>query len=132
RGGDPKGNGADQMRGIGLMETLWKLITGIINRRMQDSIVLHDAIHGFRRGRGCGTAIIEAKLRMQLRMRQDASLHQVFIDLSKAYDSIDRERMLQVLVAYGVGERTIRILRFLWDDHIVVPKQGRFYSDPFH
>ena len=50
------------VRGIGLVEALWKLLAAIINARMQSSITLHDSLHGFRAKRGSGTAIFEAKL----------------------------------------------------------------------
>ena len=60
----PKGKGA--YTGIGLVETIWKVCTSIINNRIQSSIVLHDSLHGFIQGRGTGTAIMEAKLEQQL------------------------------------------------------------------
>jgi hypothetical protein len=65
----PKGV-PDQYRGIALLEVIYKLVSAIINRRVAEKIVFQDAIRGFRRGRGTGTAIIEAKLRMQLAQRQ--------------------------------------------------------------
>ena len=53
------------VRGIGLLETLHKLMSSIINMRMTKSIKFCEEIHGFRRGRGCYTAIGEAKLKIQ-------------------------------------------------------------------
>ena len=41
----PKGGG--DYRGIGLVEIIWKVCTLIVNSRLQSSIVLHDALHGF-------------------------------------------------------------------------------------
>ena len=60
----PKGFG--EYRGIGLVETMWKVCTSNVNSRLQSSIVLHDIIHSFRQGRGAGIAIIEANLEKQL------------------------------------------------------------------
>eukprot|EP00978_Attheya_sp_CCMP212_P010592 scaffold25751_cov57-Attheya_sp.AAC.5 len=56
----PKGGG--DYRGIGLVEVVWKLIARIINARLKVTIDFHDTLHGFRAGRGTGTATIEAKL----------------------------------------------------------------------
>ena len=56
----PKGNSGD-FRGIGLLEVLWKVIEKVLDGRLS-SIDLHDCLHGFRAGRGCGTGIMEAKL----------------------------------------------------------------------
>ena len=46
----PKGKG--DYRGIGLMEVMWKVVAVILNRRFTYSITYHDALHGFRAGRG--------------------------------------------------------------------------------
>ena len=56
----PKGRG--EYRGIGLVKTIWKVFTSIVNSRLQSTIVLHDVLHGFRQGRGTGKSIMEAKL----------------------------------------------------------------------
>ena len=44
-----KGGGTD-FRGIGLVEVLWKAISGIINCRISPSIHCHDDLHGFHAG----------------------------------------------------------------------------------
>ena len=54
----PKGNSGD-FRGIGLLEVIWKVIEKVIDTRLK-CVPLHDALHGFRPGRGCSTAIITA------------------------------------------------------------------------
>ena len=60
----PKGNSGD-FRGIGLLEVVWKVIEKIIDARLK-CVPLHDALHGFRPGRGCSTTIMEVKLAAQL------------------------------------------------------------------
>ena len=60
----PKGNSGD-FRGIWFLEVLWKVIEKVLDSRLS-SIDLHDYLHGFRAGRGCGTGIMEAKLVQQL------------------------------------------------------------------
>ena len=95
-----KGKGA--YRVIGLVETIWKVCTSIVNIRLQSSIVLHDILHGFRHGRGTGTAIIEDKLDQQLAGIVHKSLFQVYIDVMKAYYSLDRGRCMETLREYGL------------------------------
>ena len=60
----PKGKG--DYRGIGLVEVMWKVVAVILNHRLTYSITFHDVLHGFRAGRGTGTATLEAKLLQQL------------------------------------------------------------------
>jgi hypothetical protein len=78
----PKASGG--IRGIGLLETVWKIISIIINQRMIKSIVFHDALHGFRQKRGTGTAILEARLNLDISIQRGIPLHQIFLDLTKA------------------------------------------------
>jgi hypothetical protein len=126
----PKGK-PGEFRGIALLETLYKLISSIINNRLQSTIVFDDAIHGFRRGRGCNTAIMEAKLLMQYHYRKDSPLYMVFIDLKKAYDTLDREQALRILKGYGVGPAICNIISLIWAGDRMVPRQAGYYGRAF-
>ena len=46
------------MRGIGLVKVTWKVVAVILHRRLTTGIKPHDALHGFREGRGIGTATL--------------------------------------------------------------------------
>ena len=49
-------------RGIGLVEVMWKVVVEILHRRLATAITYHNFLHGFRAGRGTGTATLKAKL----------------------------------------------------------------------
>jgi hypothetical protein len=125
----PKGEG--QYRGIGLLEITWKLISRIIDRRIRQHVEFHDTIHGFRAKRGCGTATIEAKLLQQLATIEQAALFKIFLDLRKAYDTLDRPRTLEILALYGLGRNALRLLETYWAGQRVVAKQSGYYGEPF-
>lgn len=124
----PKGDGGH--RGIGLLESVWKLISSIIDARIKSTVRFHDSIHGFRAHRGTSTAIIEAKLAQQLASIEQAPLYEIFLDLKKAYDRLDRERTLAILEAYGVGPALLRLLRNFWEQQKTVARLGGFHGEP--
>ena len=95
--------GKGEFRGIGLLEVTWKLMTVILHRRLTTGLQLHDVLHGFREGCGTGTATLEAKLLQQLADMREEVLYVIFLDLTKAYDALDRSRSLEILRGYGVG-----------------------------
>ena len=95
------------------------------------STTLNDAIHGFRQGRGMGTSTLEAKLAQQLAGMCHDPLLQVLLDVSKAYNYLDRQRCMEILRGYDLGPNLQRLLKSFWDEQVVVTKVGRLYGRPF-
>ena len=58
-----------------------------------------------------GTATLEANLLQQLIAMRETVLHYIFLNLRKAYDDLYRYRCMDILKGYGVGPRTLHILR---------------------
>ena len=108
----PKGKG--DYRGIGLVEVMWLVMAVILNRRLTSSITFHAVLHGFRAGCGTGTATLEAKLLQQLAAMREEVLYVIFLDLTKAYDALDRSRCLGILEGYSVGPGARRLLSNYW------------------
>ena len=104
----PKGR--KEYRGIGLVEVMWKVEAAILHRRLTTAITYHDFLHDFRAGRGTGTATLEAKLLQHLAAMREEVLYVISLDLTKAYEALDRSRILEILEGYGVGPRARRLL----------------------
>ena len=81
--------GRGKYREIGLVEVIWKVCAYIMNNILWDTITLWDALHRSRQGRGTGTATMEANMDHQLTGLCYEPLFQVFLDVRKAYDSLD-------------------------------------------
>ena len=90
------------MRGIGLLESIHKIISKIIDLRMAKAVKYSESIHGFRNKRGTYTAIGETKLRMKIFTSASVPLFQIFLDLKKAYDSVDRRFIMKILKKYDL------------------------------
>ena len=105
----PKGK--REFRGIGLVEVTWKVVAVILHHWLTAGIKLHDALHRFWEGHGIGMATLEAKLLQQLAAMREKVLYVIFLDLTKAYDALDRSRSLEILKGHGVGDRVRRLLQ---------------------
>jgi hypothetical protein len=125
----PKGSSG--FRGVGLLEVAWKVVSAIIDARLKAKIQFHDSLHGFRAERGKATATIEVKLLMQNACAQSKALYQIFIDLAKAYGTLDRGRTMEVLKCYGTGPRVLRLLENFWNNQAVVARQGGYHNKAF-
>ena len=86
---------------------------------------------GFRAGRGTGTATLEAKLLQKLAAMREEVLYVIFLDLTKAYDALDRSRCLVILEGYGVGPGARRLLQNYWRRLTMVARAGGYYGTTF-
>ena len=123
--------GKKEYQGIGLVEVMWKVVAAILNRRFTASITYHDFFHGFRAGRGTGTATLEAKLLQHIAALREEFLHIIFLDLHKAYDALDRSRFLKITEGYGVGPKARNLLQIYWHRLTMVARAGGYYGKAF-
>jgi hypothetical protein len=91
---------------VGFLESIWKVVEVLMYKQFL-SIKLHDCLHGFCASRGPGTATMEVKLVQQLVYQEQEAWHQIFLDLQKAYNLMDRGCCVDILVGYGVGPKLI-------------------------
>ena len=63
---------------------------------------------GFRQGRGCTDHVFAVKQVCEKYRANGKDVFWAFINLEKAYDSIDRHGMWQMLRVYGVGGKLLK------------------------
>ncbi len=97
-----KGDKADSgnSRGISLLSTAGKVLARIMLNRLLTSVadvVLPESQCGFRRERGTSDMIFVARLLQDKCREQHKDLYLAFIDLTKAFDTVNRELLWDVL-----------------------------------
>lgn len=55
---------------------------------------------------------------MQKAQRAGRPYYQVYLDLSKAYNTLDQDKLYAVMEVYGVGPRTLKLLKLAWMDSV--------------
>jgi hypothetical protein len=78
-----------------------------------------------------GTAIMEAKLQQQLAWAEQEPLYQIYLNLRKAYDALDRGRCLKILAGYRVGQNLLRLQEQFWNNAKMVCRARGNYDEPF-
>ena len=116
---------------IHFVDVLWKTVRGILNRCLTAAIQFHGTLHGFRTGRGTGTASLEAKLIHQMTLIREELLYKIFLDIHKAYDALDCVQCLDILAAYGIVPRSLRLLWSYWGCLFMVSRAGRYFMVSF-
>jgi len=100
-------------RGISPLPTMYKILSNILLSRLtpyaEEIIVDHPC--GFRRNRStthhifCSCQILEKK------WEYIETVHQLFIDFKKAYDSVRREVLNNILIEFDISVKLVRLIK---------------------
>jgi hypothetical protein len=82
--------------------------------------------NGFRQQRSTVSQILALRRIIEGMKAKNLPLALVFIDYSKAFDSIHRERMFKILHAYGIPDTIIGAIKSIYDDSsaLVITPEG--------
>lgn len=100
-------------RGIALLNTSYKLLTSLLNRRIitqiEDQLV--DEQYGFRKAR-CTRQAVENIITaiLNARKKKKGKLYAVFIDFRKAFPSVDKSILFEKLQKFGLKGKILRLL----------------------
>ena len=65
---------------------MWNVYSVLVNCWLKNSVLLYNALHGFREGRGTGMAMLEANMTQQMAGLAHKPLFKVLLDVRKAYE----------------------------------------------
>lgn len=100
-------------RGISLLAIAGKVLAKIILMRLQriSEEALPESQSGFRAGRSTADMIFTLRQLQEKAIEQHRPLYIVFVDFTKAFDTVDRSTLWKVLKIYGCPEQLIQIIR---------------------
>ena len=78
--------------------------------------MLSETQAGFRRGRGCIDMIFATRQLSEKALEQKERLLLVVFDLKKAYDTLNREALWQLLEKYGIPGKVVRLRKALYSN----------------
>lgn len=102
-------------RPISLTSVVGKVMESIIRDNIIEHMMKHnlftDDQHGFVPGRSCVTQLLEVLNRWTEWLDAGRSVDAVYLDFSKAFDSVPHERLLMKAQAYGITGKILTWLR---------------------
>ncbi|KAJ4427676.1 hypothetical protein ANN_25325 [Periplaneta americana] len=100
-------------RGISLLLTSYKILSNILLRRLTPYVdeIIGDHQCGFRRNRPTIDQIFCIRQIMEKKWEYKGTVRQLFIDFKKAYDSIKREVLYNILIEFGIPKKLVRLIK---------------------
>ena len=106
-------------RGLSLVAHAGKVLLKIVANRLGDFCeeagILPEEQCGFRPQRSTTDVMFVVRRLQELGRTSNTSLEICFIDLAKAYDSVDRVLLWEILARFGVPPRMIKVIRMSHD-----------------
>ena len=110
----------ENFRGITLTSNLSKIFNGILNSRIRNYLEKNTLIAkeqgGFRKDFRTTDHILVLQTIVQKYLSKGKKVYSCFIDLKKAFDSIDRNSLIKKLDKIGFGQKTIKLLMDMYRD----------------
>ena len=105
-------------RGISLTQIASKVYNRLILNRIRPSIdsLLRPSQNGFRPGRKTTSHLLALRRIIEELQNHKKEAVITFIDFKKAFDSIDRKKMLKILSSYGIPPETVAALKVMYEN----------------
>ncbi|BHF79661.1 hypothetical protein SprV_0702278300 [Sparganum proliferum] len=115
-----KGNSqvCDNHRDTSLLNIAGKIFARILLNRLNNQLehgLLPETKCGFRRHRGTTDMIFAARQLQEKCQEVRTYLYSTFVDLTKAFDTVNREGLWKIMQKFGCAERFIQMVRQLHD-----------------
>nr|VZI49993.1 unnamed protein product [Spirometra erinaceieuropaei] len=113
----------DNHRGISLLNIAGKIFARILlnclNNHLEQGL-LPESQCGFRRHRGTTDMIFAARQLQEKCQEMRTHLYSTFVDLTKAFDTVNREGLWKIMQKFGCPERFTQMVRQLHDEAFAV------------
>ena len=106
------------LRPIALLNSIRKTLSNVTLNRIRDKIDHFTGAcqSGFKRGRSCADIVWAQRMLVSVVMSKHWDFYKMGIDMSRAFDTIKRRRILDVLELAGCDEDELRLVRLLLAD----------------
>jgi hypothetical protein len=113
--------------------TAYRILSNILLSRLTPHAdeIIGDHQCGFRRNRSTMDQIFYVRQILQKEWEYNGRVHQLFIDFKKAYDSIQREVLYNILLECGIPKKLVRLIKMCLNETHSKVLIGKLLSDKF-
>ena len=126
----------DNHRGISLLCTAGKVLARLLLNRLSKHAkninIFPESQCGFRPGRGTDDMVFALRQLQEKCMLQGLDLYLLFIDLTKAFDTINRDGLWKLLEKVGCPAHFVGIIRSFHENMEATVRDGTAKSPPFN
>jgi hypothetical protein len=100
-------------RGISLLSTAYKILPNILLARLTPYVNEDVGNHqcGFRRNRSTTDQIFYIRQILEKKLEYNGTVHQLFIDFKKAYNSFKTEVLYNIQLEFGIPKKLVRLIK---------------------
>ena len=125
----------DNHRGISLLciagKILARLLLNRLNKHIDDIGLVPESQCGFRSGRGTADMVFALRQIQEKCMLHSQDLYLLFIDLTKAFDTVNREGLWCILERAGCPKLFVKLIRSFHEDMNATVREGNDRSPAF-
>ena len=126
-------NNPDDYRVMSLLNTGYKIYSKIIAKELTvigEALLLEEQ-NEFRKGRSCMDCIFYASQLIEKHREFNISTYIAFIDYKKALDSVDRDKLRNIMASKGIPPHLITIIQGIYMDNTIRINRGKGTSEDF-
>jgi sorting nexin-29 len=119
-------------RGISLLSTTYKILSNILLARLTPYMneIIGDQC-GFHRNRFTMDQIFYIQQILEKKWEYNGTVHQLFIDFKKAYDSIKGEVLYNILLEFCIPKKLVSLIKMCLNETYSKVHIGKLLSDKF-
>ena len=120
-------------RGITLLSVPGKVMSTVIMNRIRDGLenTLREQQAGFRRNRGCCDHIFVIRNIIEQCEEQRSPLIMNFVDFMRAFDSVHRKSICNIMASYGFPEVIVSLIKTMYEGSISCVRVGQENTEWF-
>jgi hypothetical protein len=118
-------------RCISLLSTSFKILSNILFARLTPYAdeITGDHLCGFWRNRSTNGQLFYIRQILEKRWEFNGTVHQLFIDFKKAYDSVRREGLYNIITESGIPRKLVRLIKMYLNETYSAVRIGKYQSE---